>query len=201
MKADYWVKERKVDHPVHRLIHERWSPVVFSDQAVEEEKLATLWEAVRWAPSCYNDQPWHLVVGVKGEESWEKVFGCLVEANQFWAQHAPVLGIAVARLAFEKTGKPNRHAIYDLGLGMGHMVLQAVDLELSVHQMAGFDPAKAREVLEIPQGYEPMTAFAVGYMANPRECENDKLRQRELTVGTRKPQSQFVFSGAWGHTL
>lgn len=197
LQPDYYIKERTVDHPVHRLIHERWSPVIFSDKPIEKEKVLTLFEAARWAPSCYNEQPWHFVIGIKGEESHERILSCLADFNQEWAREVPLLGISVARQTFARNEKPNRHAAHDVGLAMGIVCLQAVDLELSVHQMAGFDVEKARELLEIPEGHEPIAAIAIGYMANPNECENEKLVKREKTIGTRKPQQDFVFDGKW----
>ncbi len=196
-KPDYYVKKRVVDHPVHHLIHNRWSPVVFSDAPVEEEKLLSLFEAARWAPSCYNEQPWTFVIGVKGEEGHEKILSCLVEKNQEWAKDAPVLGLSVAREYFERNDKPNREYMHDVGLAMGQLCIQAVDLELSVHQMAGFRKDQAQEVLGIPDRHQPCAAFAIGYMANPKDGP-DPLRERDETIGTRKPLKDFLFRNSWG---
>ena len=181
---DLWKKERETDYPIHRLMEERWSPVVYSDEPVEEEKLQILFEAARWAPSCYNEQPWSFYLG-------EGVLDCLVDANRAWAQYAPVLGISVAHLKFAKNGKPNRHAHHDVGLAMGALILQAVDLDLSVHQMAGFSVEKARELLGLDEDHDPVAAFAIGYRADPKSLPD--LTERELTVGSRKKQGEFLF--------
>ena len=58
---------------------------------------------------------------------------------------------------------PNRHAVHDLGLAISQMVLQALDHGVYTHQMGGFFPEKAREVYQIPEGFEPYTAIAMGY--------------------------------------
>jgi nitroreductase len=201
LEKDYYVKPRNVDHPIHQLIHDRWSPVVFAQDLVEEEKLLTLFEAARWAPSSYNEQPWHWVIGKRGHKSHDAILSTLAKPNQEWAQYAPIVGISVARLNFSKNGKPNRHALHDVGLAMGLMAIQAVDLELSLHQMAGFDVEKAREVLRIPSDCEPAAAFAIGYMANPKQSPHENLRQRDEAPGQRRALSQMVFEGEWSKAL
>ena len=202
MKKDYYVKPRTVDYPVNELIHNRWSPVCFADDPVEPEKIHSIFEAARWAPSCFNEQPWNWVIGLKGRgDAHAKILSCLSTQNQEWAQLAPILAISVARLTFAKNDKPNRHAYHDVGLAMGILCVQAVDLELSVHQMGGFSIEKAREVLEIPDGCDPVAAIAIGYMANPETCENESLRKRDETIKSRKPQKEFLHHGTWGKTL
>ncbi len=202
MEKDYYVKPRKVDHPVNELIHDRWSPVCFADDPVEPEKLQSLFEAARWAPSCFNEQPWNWVIGIKGRgDAHQKILSCLVKPNQEWAHAVPILAISVTRLNFAKSDKPNRHAYHDVGLAMGILCVQAVDLELSVHQMGGFSVEKAREVLEIPEGCDPVAAIAIGYMANLKSCENESLRKRDETIGQRKSQKEFLHEGTWGKKL
>src|SRR5437660_1225586 len=83
-------------------------------RAVEPEKLRILFEAARWAASCFNEQPWRFIVATKENPAeYEKLLGCLVEKNQKWATSAPVLMISVAQLNFAHNGKPNRHALHD----------------------------------------------------------------------------------------
>jgi nitroreductase len=191
-------KPAATDHPVHELIRERWSPRAFSDKVVPAEVLRSLFEAARWAPSSSNEQPWAFIVATKEDSATHgKVLSTLVEANQSWAKHAPVLGIAVSELAFARTGKPNRNAFYDTGAAMAHLTTEATARGLFVHQMAGFDPQKAIQVFSIPGGWEPIAAYAIGY---PGEVQSlpETLRERELAARTRKPLAEFVMSGNWG---
>jgi nitroreductase len=140
-------KRAPTDHPVHDLITERWSPRAFSDKPVAPDVLASVFEAARWAPSSSNEQPWAYIVATKeGSENFAKVVSVLVPANVTWAQHAPVLALAVAKLAFEKSGAPNRNAQYDVGAASAWLTAEATSRGLFVHQMAGFDPDKARQV-------------------------------------------------------
>lgn len=191
-------QETMTDHPVHELIRRRWSPRAFADRPVEPEKLASLFEAARWAPSSYNEQPWNYVYATKEHpEQFQRLLDCLVEGNQRWARKAPVLAISVAKLRFDHNGQPNRHALHDVGMATENLALQGVALGLAVHQMAGFHVDQARELLGIPEGYEPVAAIAVGYPANP-ESLSPEVREKELAPRTRKPAAQFAFQGRWG---
>lgn len=186
-------------YPIHKLIERRWSPRAFSSEPISEEVLYSLFEAARWAPSSYNDQPWYFIVGRKDSdtETYEKVFDSLMEGNQAWADTAPVLGISVARKNFEYNGEPNRHAMHDVGLAMQNLVIQAMDHELFVHQMAGFSTETARDHFNIPQDHEPVAAFAIGRPGEPGDLP-EELREQEKSERSRKAVEEFVFTGDWG---
>ena len=120
-----------------------------------------------------------------------------MDFNIQWARHAPVLILSVARLNFASTGKPNRHALYDVGQAAANLALEATALGLMAHQMAGFDAEKARAEFLIPDDHEPASVIAVGYPGDPASLP-DKLRERELAPRQRKPQREFVYSDMWG---
>lgn len=186
------------DHPIHELLRERWSPRAFADKPVTSEVLRSLFEAARWAPSSNNEQPWAFIVATKDDAATHsKLLSALVEFNQAWAKNAPVLGIAVSRLAFARNGHPNRNAFYDTGAAMAHLTMEATSRGLLVHQMAGFDPHKAIHLFSIPAGWEPIAAFVLGYPGDP-ESLPENLRERELAPRSRKPLTEFIMSGSWG---
>src|SRR5437660_6858724 len=152
------------DYPIEEILRQRWSPRAFSDRNVEAKKLLSLFEAARWAPSSFNEQPWSFIVATKDNPSEHaQLLNCLMEKNQQWARLAPVLMLSIAKLNFEKTGKPNRHAFHDVGMAVGSLLVEATALGLFVHQMAGFSVEKARAVFSVPAGFEPVAAIAVGY--------------------------------------
>lgn len=185
--------------PIHDLIRRRWSPRAFQDLPVEPDKLLSLFEAARWAASASNEQPWAFLVATQEDaKSYEDMLGVLVDFNRGWASKAPVLILTLARTAFEKDGRPNRHAYYDLGQAAAHLALQATALGLTTHQMAGFNVEAARERFAVPAGWEPVSVIALGYPGDP-ESLTEILRQRETAPRKRKPLEAFVFSGAWGH--
>jgi nitroreductase len=184
--------------PVHDLIARRWSPRAFADRPVEPEKLRRIFEAARWAPSSSNEQPWSFIVATKDDpEAHARMLACLLEGNQRWAKDAPVLMISVAARAFAVSGRPNPHAWYDVGQATAFMTFEATHLDLYLHQMAGFLPAKARVTFGIPESHDPVAAIAMGYLGDPNALPDD-LKQRELNRTARKTIADFVFEGRWG---
>lgn len=191
-------KSAQTQYPVHDPIRKRWSPRAFSPEPVEPEKLNSLLEAARGAPSSFNEQPWSFILAIQSNQTeFNRLLSCLAEANQIWAKNAAILMLSVAKLHFEHKGKENRHAFHEVGAAAANLTLQATLLGLFVHQMAGFDPGKARKTFSIPEGYEPVAAIAVGYGGDP-ETLPDSLHDRELAPRTRKPLQDFVFTEAWG---
>jgi nitroreductase len=190
-------KKAGTDYPVHELVASRWSPYAFSDRPVADADLQSLFEAVRWAPSSYNEQPWAFIVATKDRpDEFERLLSCLVEANQQWARRAPVLALGVASLEFARNNKPNRHAFHDLGLAAAHLTFEATSRGLCVHQMAGIQPDKARQVYAIPDDWEAVTGIAIGYPGEAPDLP-ERFRQRDEAPRTRKPQEAFVFQGGW----
>lgn len=192
-------KSANNEYPIQETVKERWSPRAFSDEPVPEEDLRSLFEAARWAPSSYNEQPWHFIVGTKSgsRETYDALFDCLLGGNQTWAKTAPVLALSVARKQFVRNGQRNRHALHDVGLAVGNLLVEATARDLYVHQMAGFEAETARENFAIPESQEPVAGFAIGYRGDPESLPAD-LRDQERADRSRKTLDEFVFSGEWG---
>jgi len=185
--------------PIHDLIGQRWSQRAFSDAPVEREKLLGLFEAARWAASSSNEQPWAFLVATREHpKNHEELPGVLVEFNRAWASRAPVLILGFAYTQFEKDGRTNRYALYDLGQAVANLSLEATHLGLTLHQMAGFDVAAARQRFAVPGGWEPATVIAAGYPGN-LDSLTEPLQRRETAERKRKALETFVFSGTWGH--
>jgi nitroreductase len=186
------------NYPIAQVLKRRWSPRAFSERPVETEKLQSLFEAARWAASSFNEQPWSFLLARKENvDEFALMLACLMEKNQQWARLAPVLMISVAKLNFDRTGKPNRHAYHDVGLAVGNMIVQATTLDLFVHQMAGILPDKIRETYGIPEGFDPVAGIAIGY-AGEIDALPEQFRAQELGDRTRKPIAGFVFEERWG---
>jgi len=194
------LKHATPDYPIHELIAGRWSPYAFADRPVALDDVRALFEAARWAPSSYNEQPWsYLVASKESPQEFQALLSCLVEGNQVWAKAAPVLALGCTSLNFKLNGKPNAAALHDLGLAAGNLCLEATARGLYVHQMIGILPDKARALFQIPEGIQPLTGLAIGYAADPSTLP-ERLRERDLAARTRKHISEFVFGGAWGRT-
>ena len=192
------VKRAATEHPIQELLATRWSPYAFDSRPVSKADVRSLFEAVRWAASSYNEQPWSYLIASQGEpEEFAKLLSCLVEGNQAWAKAASLLAISVASLTFKLNGKPNKAAIHDMGLAAGSLTFEATARGLAVHQMIGILPERARELYGIPEGHEAVTALAIGYVGDPHQLP-ENLSARDLSPRTRKPLRELIFSGRWG---
>jgi len=190
-------KPASVDHPVLEAIQRRWSPYVFSDRPVESAKLMSLLEAARWSASAFNEQPWRFILATKDQpEAYAKALGCLVEANQGWAKQAPVLILTVTRTTFTRNDKDNRVHQHDLGLAVQNLVIQATHMDLFAHQMAGIDLDKVKSEFNLPDGFEPQTAIAIGYGVQADDLP-EAMREKEQAPRSRKAFSEFVFGDTW----
>lgn len=182
--------EADTELEIYPLIKERWSTRSFSDQSVTRQQLRLLFEAARWAPSSWNEQPWRFLVGVKeAGTSYRSILESLTESNQKWAITAPILVVVCAKSTFSQNGKTNKHFSYDAGQAVAMLTIQATALGLSVHQMAGFSPGLITQKFKIPEEFQPFTAIAIGYSEG-----SDK----NLTPRVRKPMSELCMSGEWG---
>ena len=192
------MKKATPDHPVHELITARWSPYGFAGKPVSSDDLRSIFEAARWAPSSYNEQPWSYIVATQENRGeFDRAVSCLVEPNQAWARNAPVLALCITSKSFTRNGKPNAAAVHDLGLAAGNICLEATARGLFVHQMIGIIPERVRELYDVPDGHDPVTALTIGYAADP-ESLPEETRERDQSPRTRKPLAEFMFAGKWG---
>ena len=190
-------KPAPTEVPLHELIRNRWSPRAFAETSISPDALRSIFEAARWAPSSNNEQPWAYIVATKDDAGdFAKMVSVLVEFNQNWAKHAAALALSVAHRNWQKDGKPNRHALYDVGSATAQLTFEANSRGVFVHQMAGFDADKARETFAIPADWEPVAALALGFPGDPASLPA-LLRDRELGPRTRKPLHDFVMTGGW----
>jgi nitroreductase len=187
-------KSSTVAHPIAELIRQRKSVRTFSDQIITQEKIHSLFEATRWAPSSTNEQPWTYIYATKDQsELWNKIFDALNEGNKVWAKEAPLLIATLARKNFTRFDGTNQYALYDLGGANAFLSIQAVELGLQVRQMAGYNHHKLIANLSIPADYELGVVMTVGYPGDP-ESLPENLKVRELAPRERYVQQEFVMN-------
>lgn len=178
------------------IIARRWSPRAFTDRAVSTEDLHKIFTAASWAASSTNEQPWRFLFGRNGDSTFAKILDSMVDANQAWARHAPVLLLSVGKSTFSPgpyTGRHNPYALHDTGAASAYLSLQTTKLGLHAHGIGGFDHEKARAHFSIPADFEIGACWAIGYLGAP-DALPDSLRQRELATRSRKPLTEFVFA-------
>lgn len=185
------IKIAHPDHPIHQLLQNRWSARSFTGEPINTINLQCLFEAARWAPSANNEQPWHFTYAHHGTPGFEAIWSVLMPGNQPWAKNAAILMLASVATHFEGNQQPNTYAWHDLGLATTQLLLQATSLNIHGHVMAGFDKAKAKTTLNLPNHLEPVTVIALGYLA-PAEALEEPFKTRELTARSRKSIATFT---------
>ena len=175
------------------LIKSRRSRRAFSERAIEPEKIKSLFEAARWAPSSLNEQPWIYIYATKGQELWERIFNSLNEGNRIWAKDAQLLIVSFCKKNFSRNGAPNGAAKYDVGAANAFLSLQATHLGLNTHQMGGFDHQLLRKNLNVPGDFEEGVIIAVGYSGEVEQLPSH-LQQRETSPRMRNIQDEFVMN-------
>ncbi len=184
-------RKAETKHPVLDVIANRWSPYAYVNTPVEKEKIMSLLEAARWAASSYNEQPWAYIVGFNGDENFKKLASLLAEGNA-WAKTVPVLMLSTAKKKFARNEKPNRHYMHDVGAASALMALEATELDLAFHQMAGFDVEKAITECDMGEDYEPGAMIAIGYYGD-QDALSDDLKGRETAPRARKDMKDVLW--------
>lgn len=177
--------------PVIDLIKNRWSARAFSEQNLREEDLLTLIEAASWAPSSVNEQPWRYRYGLRGTAVFKRLWECLLVGNQPWAKNAAALLLCTAKKNFVRNGQPNKHALHDTGMANAHFMLQATQMDIYGHIMAGYNGVQLREDFHLPEDEEDVCIIALGYLGTPEQLE-EPFRTREITPRSRKAVEEFV---------
>lgn len=185
------------DHDILEAFTERWSARAFDNRPIPSAVLIRLFEAARWAPSAGNEQPWRFVVARPEDgPGFSLLLSALKPSNQSWATRAQALGVAAAHRFLRRSGDPNKWSWYDAGQAMAFLSIQATVEGLIVHQMAGYDAERMRVVAEIPNEFEPVTAFALGYPGDPATLDEFNVR-REGGPRSRRPVHESLFLGRW----
>jgi nitroreductase len=186
-------KHGRSEAPVQDLFLRRWSPRAFAETPIDLDTLKGIFSAGQWAASSFNEQPWRFVVGRKSDSVWQQIFESLAPANQSWTKSVPVLFASFAKKTFSQTGVLNRVAQHDVGAASAQISLEATARGLYAHGMAGFDPEKLALSLGVPNDFEAVACWALGYRGDP-EMLIEQLRQIELSPRTRKSLAEIVFS-------
>lgn len=193
----YPKKETPLDHPIDLLIEKRWSPVAFSSEPIEPGNIRSLFEAMRWAPSSGNGQPWRVIYATQDERTDFDRLASLLDEGNAYAKAAYLLLLVCAFPRLDYKNQPNHYWQYDTGAAAVLLFLQAVSMNLVAHEMGGFNREKAHELLGIPADVLPMVMIAVGYPGDPEKLTNEKWIKNQTKPRERKPIADFAFRGRW----
>ena len=186
-------QHRTSDHDIAECFIERWSPRSMSGEAVTTAEMHQLFEAARWAPSCFKEQPWKFIYALRKAEQWPLLFDLLVEFNQSWCKNAGALIVICSHRTFTRNGKPNVTHAFDTGAAWQNFCLQAQHMKLVCHGMGGFNYNLARVKLGVPDDWDVQAMAAIG---RPGTLEHlpEALHEKEKPSG-RKAIGEFVSVG------
>jgi nitroreductase len=178
------------------IIQKRWSPYSFSSDPIEEYKLKAMMEAAGYAPSSNNEQPWMFVFTTRQTmDVFNDYLGFMFDSNKIWAEHAYALIISMARTKLSYNGKPNRYAFHDTGMAVSNLLLQALSMDIYVHQMGGFSVDKVKEYFKLNDDLEPVAMMAVGNLGDGSSLSPELLKRDEKRR-PRKPVNEFAFKNS-----
>jgi nitroreductase len=182
------------------IIQERWSPYSFSPAPVEDFKLKAMFEAAGYAPSCNNEQPWLFVITTREDETvFDDFIGFMADGNKIWAKNAYAKVISMSRMKFSYNGKPNRWAFHDTGMAVSNLLLQALALDVYVHQMGGYSVEKVKDYFKLGDDIEPVAMMAVGYLGDGSSL-TPELFKRDEARRPRKSINEFVYKNSLNRT-
>lgn len=189
--------------PVSDFIEKRWSPRSFdANKRISEKDIQSIFEAARWAPSCFNDQPWKFIVAdrFQNEDAWNKMLACINDWNQGWAKSCPVLSIILHDTQFDRNGKHNKWGPYDTGAAAVSLMYQAIELGIHSHQMGGFHEDKIYDSYKIPDRYKAISVIAFGYHDQDGPADNE-YKETDKKARERKNPNDSFFMNEWGKPL
>lgn len=186
------INNRTTKYNIEDIFLKRYSPRAMSGENISKEELMTLFEAARWAPSASNIQPWRFIYGMHDTPEFEKIFSLLIDFNKDWCKRASALVIVISN-KLDYKGKPSVSHSFDAGSSWENLALQASEMNLIAHGMAGFDYVKAKTELDIPDDYNVEMMIALGKHGKVEDLP-EPLREREAP-SDRKPLEEIVFEG------
>jgi nitroreductase len=179
------------------IIRERWSPYSFSQNPVEEFKLKAMFEAAGYAPSCNNEQPWIFVYATRHNMAiFEDYLEFLDEPDKLWAKNSYSLVVSMARKRYSESGMLNELALYDTGMAVSNLLLQACAMDVYIHQMHSFSVEKVKEYFRLDDEIQPVTIMAVGYLGDGATLPPVILKKDEEKL-PRKQVNDYTFKNSF----
>lgn len=181
--------------PLTELIQNRWSPRIFdASHSLSPDQLTALGEAVRWAPSSSNQQPWHVVFLSRESELFRQISQHgLTGFNQAWAPACSAYAVILGRKTQGEKPRNQAATYYDLGLASMQLVMQAQSMGLHSHFMGGIIAEEIERILKI-KNHWVVCVIGIGKQASTEGAEQE-LIDRETAPRTRlEPSDVYSFN-------
>ncbi len=170
---------------------------VLSEEPIGSSIVDGLIEAMRLSPSCYNNQPWNVIV-VRSPDALEAVKANLPRGNS-WALSSPLVLAIISKAPDDCQLSDGRdYNLFDCGIAVGEMLLQATSLGIIAHPIAGYDPIATKKVLGVPEEYTLITLVICGHPGSDTSMLSEKQLEQEGQRPARKPVGQNFHEDLWG---
>jgi nitroreductase len=177
-------------------IYERRSLRALKEDKIPREEINTLVKAATLAPSCFNKQPWRFIAADE-KIVLNQVFQSLTDAN-YWVKKCPAIIAVMTEISLGCSLSDRRdYALFDTGLAVMNMMLQAESMGIVAHPLAGFDPLKIKAFFKVPDAYIVIALVALGYRGGNIETLNGKHKEAETSARSRKPIDEILFYNRW----
>jgi nitroreductase len=151
-------------------VKERYSCRAYQARPVETEKLNTILDAARMAPSARNFQDWRFVV-VTDKQTRAKL--SVAAADQAFVAQAPVVIVCCSNIDhWMRCGQPT--GSIDVAIAMEHIALAAASLGLATCWIGSFYPDEVRKILHIPTHIHVVELLTLGWPAD-KQPETKRL--------------------------
>jgi nitroreductase len=185
---------------VERAIENRRARRAFDGGPIDSDSIDVLIKAMRLSASCFNNQPWRVLI-IDDGESIENVKEALSRGN-VWATRAPLIMVITANPEDDCRLSDRRdYFLFDCGLAVGQMLLAATEMGIIAHPIAGYKPEIVRETLSIPEEYVIIALVICGYPSDDDSLLSEKQLISEDVRPDRKPIGEIFFHGEWGNPL
>jgi len=185
-----------MDRQIVAAIAARRARRALSNRPINQESIDTLFLAAHWSPSCSNNQPWRFVA-VSHPETLAQVKEHLTRGN-YWAAPSPLIIAVVSRSDLD-CEIPDGRRYYQFGCGMAAMSLmvQATELGLIAHPIAGFKQVAIKNILGVPDSYELITLIIVGHPSDDITNLSEKHQAEEVSERVRRPLDEVICWNRW----
>ncbi len=145
------------------------------------------------APSCFNKQPWRYIFVFEKTLLTKLQNEGLSKGNK-WAKAASMIIAVFSRIDLDCVIGDRQYYLFDTGMATAYMILYLTDQGLVAHPIAGFDPVKVKELLEIPDEMHLITLIIVGKKADKiPDFFEDYQKKSEVKRPARKPLDEFIY--------
>lgn len=178
-------------------LRERRSERHFTQRPLEAHVIASLVEALRWAPSSNNRQPWRLIL-IQGGEAGAKFDDALSEGNKKWAPAAPLKIVLLGNPEEQPDRDGQNRWLLDCGLALENLLVQGCSMGLTTHAMQGWNEQKVLANFNVPKPFRVAALIAAGYRGRIEDL-SEEVAAKDRAPRTRKASGEIAFTDTFGN--